>query len=307
MKRHCASFLFKPPRLKRPCVATIGTFDGVHCGHKKIIDSVIASSRKLKIASLVITFDSNPRLILKKTFSGSITTLEDKKAVFAQSGVDYVWVMKTDSGILGYSAYDFLLFIKKYFDIKELIVGDDFRFGKDALHGAHNLSRLAEEFEFKFSVIKKLSFGTRAVSSTHIRSFLQAGDIAAVNKFLGRAYSFNGIVVKGRGNGKALGFPTANIKVGEHIIPANGVYAGMCRVGKKVYPAAINIGTNPTITDQSRLTIEAHILNFHKNITGRKVELIFLKRLRAEKKFPSREALVAAIARDVERIRAITC
>jgi riboflavin kinase/FMN adenylyltransferase len=275
----------------------------VHLGHKKIIDAVTAAARKGKLDSLIITFDRHPRLVLKKPFTGSITTLEDKKEIFAQTGVKHVWFLKADSGVLNYSAHDFLSLVKKYFDLKVLIVGDDFRFGKDALHGAHNLDKLAKEFGFKTRVIKKMLLSGKAVSSTYIRELIQPGDITAANKFLGRAYSFKGVVVTGRGNGRKLGFPTANIRAGEHIIPANGVYAGKCRVGKKVYPAAINIGTNPTVTCADKLTIEAHILNFKKNITGRKVELFFLKRLRSEKKFPSRNALIAAIARDVEYIR----
>ena len=303
MKKHCAHFLFKPSVKQLSCVATIGTFDGVHLGHKKIIDTVMTAAHKHKLASLIITFDRHPRLVLKKPFTGSITALEDKKEIFARTGIDYVWLLKTDSGVLDYSAHDFLSLVKKYFYIKELIVGDDFRFGKDALHGAHNLDKLASEFGFTSRVVKKMLISGKAVSSTYIRELIRSGDIVRANKFLGRAYSFKGVVVSGRGNGRKLGFPTANIRVGEHIIPANGVYAGKCRVGKKVYPAAINIGTNPTITGSDKLTIEAHLLNFKKNITGRKIELFFLKRLRAEKKFPSRNALTAAIARDVERVR----
>jgi len=303
MKKHCAHFLFKPSLVKHPCVATIGTFDGVHLGHKKIIDIVTATARKGKLASLIITFDRHPRLVLKKPFTGSITTLEDKKGIFAQAGIDYVWFLKSDSGVLDYSAHDFLLLVKKYFDLKELIVGDDFRFGKDALHGAHNLDKLAKEFGFTSRVVKKMLLSGKAVSSTYIRELIQSGNIEQANKFLGRVYSFKSLVVTGRGNGRKLGFPTANIRVGEHITPANGVYAGKCRVGKNIYPAAINIGTNPTVTCADKLTIEAHILNFKKNITGRKIELFFLKRLRVEKKFPSRQGLIEAIARDVEHVR----
>lgn len=286
-----------------PCVATIGTFDGVHRGHQKIIKAVITAARKRRVASLVITFDRHPRLVLNKQFGGCVTTLEDKKAILAGTGIDYAWFLKTACGILEYRAHNFLSWAKKYFDFKELIVGDDFRFGKDALHGAHTMDTLAKKFGFRYRVLSKQKISGKVISSSRVRELILAGDVKAACRLLGRDYSFKGEVVTGEGKGRILGFPTANICAGGHIIPGNGVYAARVCVNNKKYPAAVNIGTKPTVSSTGELTIEAHILNFKKNIVGKTIEIFFLDKLRGEKKFSSKEDLIEAIARDIEYIK----
>lgn len=295
----------KLPIRKENCVVAIGAFDGLHLGHKTIVNKLISRARRLGVKSLVITFDSHPRKILKKNHTfGVITSNEDKAAILKTLGVDMVWFLKTDLNLLNMPAHDFLLFVNKYFSIKELIAGDDFRFGKDALHGAHTMEKLACEFGFNYQIVNKQKQNNKFISSSAVRRMLAGGDVYSASKFLGRLYCVKGVVVAGKGNGMRFGFPTANILVKDYIIPSSGVYAGKCIVGHGEYITAINIGSNPTVNRDGKETLEAHLLDFKKNIVGKNVELYFFKKLRNEKKFSSIENLINAIKNDVQYIRA---
>ncbi len=291
------------PRVKRRCIVAIGVFDGVHRGHQTVLSKLTERAKKLHLSSLVITFDPHPRAVLGRQFWGNITTREDKQAIMARAGIDYLWFLKTDRDLLGLTAEEFLLFVGRHFAIDELVVGDDFRFGKDAAHGAHTMDKLAKEFGFRFFILPKTKVAGKSASSSYIRNLLQAGRIRSANRLLGRDYAFKGKVVEGEGRGRTLGFPTANIRIGDHILPAHGVYAGYAVVGKVRYPAAISIGTKPTFTAVGDLTVEVYLLGFHGNLVGKNIELCFLDRLRDEKRFASVAALISAIRRDVARVK----
>jgi len=293
----------KLPKRKIPCVAAIGAFDGVHLGHQKILNKVISRAKHLGINSLVITFDSHPRKFLKNNYvSAMLTSNADKAVILKELGIDCVWFLKTDRDLLNMEAHDFLLLVNKYFRVVEFVAGDDFRFGKDALHGAHTLNKLADKFDFGHFIFKKKKFGSKSISSSLVRQMVASGDVVNAARFLGKPYSLYGVVVSGKGNGKRFGFPTANILPDDYIIPAGGVYAGKCVVNGREYIAAINIGNNPTVNNNNKQTIEAHLIGFKKNIIGQNVRLIFIKRIRDEKKFSSLEDLITAIRNDVQHI-----
>ncbi|MCP4653150.1 MAG: bifunctional riboflavin kinase/FAD synthetase [Candidatus Omnitrophica bacterium] len=295
-------FYGKFPSKRIECVATIGVFDGLHLGHRYIIDKVKDYAKKEKIPSLVITFDVPPRLILNKQFSGCISTLEDKIETFRSLGVSYLWVLKTRNSLLRLSGEDFLNFVFRHLAVKKIIVGSDFRFGRRGRYNAETLNKFGKKFGFKVSSIKKRKLDKEIISSSLLRELIKKGNIKDTNKFLGRNYSFKGEVIKGVGKGKKLGFPTANISTINRAVVPKGVYAASVKVGTKTYLAAVNIGTKPTITRSKKVIIETHIINFSKDIIGKEIEISLLKRIRDEKKFSSLEKLKQAIAADVSHV-----
>jgi riboflavin kinase/FMN adenylyltransferase len=290
----------------KPCVvAAIGTFDGVHLGHQLIINKVVERARKLSLKSLVVTFDSHPRNILNDSLSHTlITDIKEKVSLIRSYGIDHVLVLKTDKELLKMSAYDFLKFIGKKFTIKELVSGSDFRFGRDAQHGAHTTQEISRDFGFKFHILHKKKIGAVVAASSHIRTLISQGKVDEARKILGRYYMLSGTVIRGRGIGHRLGFATANMSCEKNIFLHRGVYAACAIMGKKMFPAAVNVGVNPTVVSRGQLSVEAHLLDFNKNILGKKVKLYFLKYLRREKKFSSRDKLIAAIAADIISVRA---
>lgn len=291
------------PSKRVPCVATIGVFDGIHRGHRFILEKVRAEAGKLNAASLLITFDKPPRVVLKKPFDGCLSDLADKKNITASLGIDYVWFLKARKGLLKLSGKEFIVYILKYFDIKKIIVGDDFRFGTGAQNNVDCLQGFAKEHNFDFLVVKKIRTNGRIVSSSAIRRLVQRADFARAGALLGRRYSLKGRVVKGRGFGRKIGFPTANISTGNYVIPPRGVYAGLADFARKKYLCAVNIGIKPTVTSRRSATVEAYIIDFKKNISGKIITLYFLRKIRAEKKFSSLSKLKTAIAGDVARIQ----
>ncbi len=304
------------------CIATVGVFDGIHLGHQFILKKVKEAAKKRGVASLVITFDVPPQRFLakkkltshcrpKKAFIGAITDANDKAALIGALGIDYLWFLKTRESLLRLSARDFISYIQRYFKIEELIVGRDFRFGHRGGGDLRDLKNLGSKHEFELSIIGKKNKNKQVVSSSLIRQFIRCGQLKEAEQFLGRSFSLKGKVFKGRGLGLQFGFPTANIKAGNYIIPMRGVYAAYAVLGRKVYLAAVNVGLRPTCARKSACArqgtfsgvigpvIEAHILNLKKNILGKTIKIIFLEKIRKEKKFSSFEALKSAISKDI--------
>lgn len=303
----------KLPSKRIDCVATIGTFDGIHKGHKFILDKVVKSARKKGLKSLVITFDLTPQQFLghkalhnnwrsTKVFSGILCDLDQKISFIQPLGIDYLWFLKTKQRLLELSSETFLNYIFRYFAIKELIVGEDFRFGYAGKGDVAYLKNIASKFGFKLKVVSKIKFKKEPISSSRIRSYLKEAKFKNAKQILGRRFSLKGKVIKGRGVGKLLNFPTANILVGDYVVLPRGVYAACVILAKKKYLAAVNIGRSPTMTSMKKCIIEAYIINFNKNILGKMIEIVFLKRLRDELKFSNSLDLKSAIAKDVRQI-----
>lgn len=297
------------------CIATVGVFDGIHLGHQFILQKVKETARKKGLASLLITFDISPQQFLskknllhhhrpEKAFSGSLTARDEKTALISSLGIDYLWFLKTKKSLLSLSARDFIDYIQRYFKIEMIIVGEDFRFGHRGRGDLRRLELLAGEHRFELSIIKKKVKNKKVISSSLIRQLIQKGRLKEAKQLLGRNFSLKGRVFRGKGIGSRLGFPTANISASGYVMPACAVYAASVVLEKKIYLAAVNVGLRPTFRKIKGPIIEAHILNLKKNILGKTVKIVFLEKIREEKKFPSPEALKTAIGKDIERLTA---
>ena len=293
------------------CVVTVGVFDGIHLGHQFILKKVKETAKKKDIPSLLITFDIPPQQFLnkkkllhhrrpEKAFIGSLTSRNEKIDLVSSLGIDYLWFLRTKRSLLKLSAQSFINYIQKYFNIEKLIVGEDFRFGHKGTGDLSDLKKLANEHKFDLSIIRKKAKNNKIISSSLIRQLIQKGELSQTKQLLGRCFSLRGKIVRGRGVGSKLGFSTANISASDYVIPACGVYAAYAILGKKTYLSATNIGMVPTFGKVKGPVIEAHILNFKKNILGKTIKIVFLERLRDEKEFSSHHALVSAISKDIK-------
>jgi len=300
----------KLPFKKKKCVATIGAFDGVHLGHRFILRKVKDEARKKGISSLAISFDIHPSKLLSKShpastkvYTGNIINHRQKKALIKSEGLDYIWFLKTHRSFLKLSGKEFLEYILRYFDIAELIVGEDFHFGYKGQAGIEYLKKASRDYNFDLKIIRKIKKSGVTISSSLIRKLIKAAEFNKVKFFLGRSYCLEGKVIKGKGLGQRLGFPTANIRFFDYIIPQQGVYAACINISGKNYLCGINIGTRPTVSRYKKQSLEAYIINFNKNILGKVVRIYFLKRIRGEKKFPSHKQLSRAITNDIKYIK----
>lgn len=303
--------IFNSLPLKRvKCIATVGVFDGIHLGHQYILKKVRDAAKAEGLASAVITFDILPQQFLtnrrlklhcrpEKTFIGCLTDQEQKRALISSLGLDYLWFLKTKESLLKLSAQDFINYIQKYFKIERLIVGEDFRFGHRGGGDLKDLRKLGSKYKFQLSTIKKRVKNKKVISSSLIRKFIQQSQLKEAKELLGHNFSLTGKVFKGKGLGRRLGFPTANIYAGKYVTPAAGVYAAWVIFKKKTYLAAVNVGFRPTLLKTSQPIIETHILNFGKNILGKTIKIVFLAKIRKEQKFSSPQALAAAISKDL--------
>lgn len=292
------------PSKRKECVAAIGVFDGIHRGHQFILKKLKADSLRLSLPALLITFDILPQLVLNKRFGGCLMDLDDKKAVLRSLNLDYLWFLPTRTSLLRLSGEEFIKFILNHFCIRKIIVGEDFRFGYRRGRDIKCLRKFARQHCFEVAVLKKKVIAGRIISSSLIRELIQKGDFKTVKKFLGRNYSLKGEVRRGRRFGRKLGFPTANIYTTDYVIPAPGVYAAQGYIGKRSYPAAVNIGANPTVSRRGQKTMEAHIINFRGCLLGKIIKVTFLEKIRDEEKFPSVALLAAAIAQDIRYVKA---
>jgi len=298
----------KLPSRKRACIATIGLFDGVHFGHQFLLRQVHQEASKRHLASLAITFDVPPqrfaaiRTTSKNIALGLLTDLEDKETIFASLGIDCLWLLKTNNRLLKLSGEQFLQYLLRYFLIKKIIVGEDFRFGYQGHGNWRTLKKLSRRYGLKVSVIEKRRKHGIVVSSSLIREYIKRAAFTSAKAMLGRDYCLKGKIIQGSGYGKLLGFPTANIHPFDYIVPSSGVYAGIAQIERRAFVCALNIGLRPTVNRAERDVIEAHLINFSGNILGKVIRIFFLEKIRLEKKFSSQEALQKAILRDINYI-----
>ncbi|MFA6281184.1 MAG: bifunctional riboflavin kinase/FAD synthetase [Candidatus Omnitrophota bacterium] len=293
------------------CVASIGVFDGVHLGHKFILEKLREKSRELKLPSLVVTFDIHPQTLLQKRnpkiqkpFPGFLTDLKSKAKFLEREGIDYVWFLKVSKSLLGLSGKEFLDYLFGRFKVKYIIVGEDFRFGHNGKSNIRYLERISRQYGFGVMVLKKIEKAKNTISSSLIRRLIKKSHFTKIENFLGREFYIEGKVIKGIGYGRKLGFPTANLDCDGYVIPKEGVYAARIELNKKHYLSAVNIGVRPTMFKNTAQTLEVHILHFKKNILGKKIRISFIKKLRDEKKFSSENELKQAIAKDIAHIKA---
>ncbi|MBI1912054.1 MAG: bifunctional riboflavin kinase/FAD synthetase [Deltaproteobacteria bacterium] len=290
-------------KIKNP-VLTLGNFDGLHLGHRKIIKKVAERAKELKTKSVVFTFDPHPlKVVAPHKSPPLILDSEEKAKLISEFGIDYLIFAKFTKEFASTHPRQFVEnVLVKGLSVKEVWVGHDFSFGHGKAGNVDYLRHLGEELGFKVFVMPAFKKSGAIVSSSRIRELVKTGNVRGAATLLGRNFKIKGKVVRGKDIGKEIGFPTANLKVSSEIIPENGVYVAYASVAGKSHPAVLNIGTAPTFGGKERC-VEVHILDFKNNIYGKKMEVSFVKRLRSEKTFKSKEALVTQIRKDTEKAR----
>ena len=289
-------------------VITQGTFDGVHLGHQHVLKQVVNLAKLYKKPSLLITFHPHPRLVVdpQNTNIKLLSSIEEKAKKILEMGIDYVLVLSFTHEISQYSPREFVneILVKKL-NVQCMVVGYDHRFGKNRSGVFQELTTLASEFNFDVKEIDASEIEEIAVSSTRIRKALSSGNLTSANELLGRPYTLSGTVVQGKQLGRQLGYPTANILIDEpyKLIPPNGVYIGYTLIGETKYKIMLNIGVRPTVDGTSQ-TIEAHILDFSKDIYNTQITLFLVQFLREEQRFDGLDALKIQLQKDEAKTRA---
>lgn len=285
-------------------VLTLGNFDGLHLGHQELIKMVMKRARETGAVGMVVTFRPHPlKILAPEKCPPLISIYEEKIALFEKLGLDVLVKIPFTLDFSAMSPEDFTRGILcDLLGAREIFVGYNYRFGKGRAGDVGTLKRLGKEYGFVVREIEQISLDGEVISSTKIRKLLAEGSVEHAARLLGRAYAITGVVVKGDGRGRGLGFPTANIAPKHSIIPADGVYAVRFFVREKFYDGIANVGMRPTF-DEKRLTIEVHILDFDEDIYGEEISLYFLGRIREERKFKSPDDLVRQIASDIRTAR----
>lgn len=283
---------------------TVGTFDGVHLGHRTLIGKLVDKAREIGGRSVLVTFNPHPREVLHGGHNtvGLLTTLKERAEILHQLGVDVMVVIPFDRDFSLLSSQDFIqkiLFSK--IGIAEFIIGYDHQFGKNREGTIKTVEELAQTLGYKVHLIQAHEVAHRTVSSTLIRrALVEQGDVALARTMLGRPYPLSGMVVHGDKKGRMLGFPTANLKIEEtrKVIPKIGVYAVEVLLDGKVYQGMLNIGFRPTVTNSKELRIEVNIFDFFDDIYGRELRVRFYHKIRDEKKFSGLDALRSQLQQD---------
>ena len=285
-------------------VLTIGCFDGVHLGHQQILKALVEEAAAIDGTPAVMTLEPHPRQFFSPDNAPNILTGNSVKYHLLEAcGVKALYVLPFDCEAATLSPQQFVeSIIVDRCNAERIVVGHDFAFGNHATGDYDYLVSVAAQHGFEARQIPPLIIRGQRVSSTLIRERVIQGEVENLKEFLGRDFSLSGTVISGRGIGRILGFPTANLDIGPSVVPAHGVYVAKAIVQGVSYPSAVNIGIAPTIRDAHPL-VEAHLLDFEGTLNEKEMELILYKRLRPEKKFASRNELISAIAADVQYIR----
>lgn len=290
--------------LKAP-VATIGNFDGLHLGHRKIIDQVLSRAGALRGVALLVTFDPHPLALLAPERAPSmLATPEQKLALLSEAGLDVVLILPFTPALAGVTAEEFVGdYLSRGLDAREVYVGENFNFGRGRKGNADLLMRLCESRGIRAAKVPEVCYLDSPISSSRIRRALRSGEVELARELLGRPHGIAGTVVHGVGRGADLGFPTANLAAHDQLVPQDGVYVTLLTVEGESHPSVTNIGSRPTFAE-GEFTIETHLLDGMGDIYDRTIEIRFLARLRQELKFESVEELVQQVRKDVERARA---
>jgi riboflavin kinase/FMN adenylyltransferase len=285
----------------KPTIVTIGTFDGVHLGHQKIVTQITKNAHALNCESLVLSFFPHPRMVLQEsTEMKQLNTLNEKIALLDNLGIDNLVVHPFDREFSRLTAEEF---VKKVlvdvFKIKKIIIGHDHRFGRNRTATIDDLINFGETYGFEVEQISAKEINEVSISSTKIRNALLEGNIELATNFLGYDYSLTGIIIKGKQLGRTIGYPTANITIEEDykLIPNNGVYIVKSVLNGKTVFGMMNIGTRPTV-DGTKQTIEINFFDFKQDLYGQKITISLLHRMRSEQKFESIDALKNQLGKD---------
>ncbi len=287
--------------------AGIGNFDGIHLGHKKIIDAVKRHSEGNSTRSCVITFNPHPQKVLGRKEVSLIFPLERRFKMLESTGIDAVICLDFTRELSKVSAENFIKdLLLERLRIKDIVVGPGFSFGHKRKGNVDLLRSMGETHGFNTVVAEVARVDDQVVSSSAIRNLVRDGEISKANRFFGYDYYIEGVVVEGERRGRKLGFPTVNLDTEWEILPKPGVYATYVRLSDGFHESITNIGIRPTF-EESKLTVETHIFDFSDDLYGKKVGVNFVERLRDEKRFASVDELVAQIEHDIAAVREILC
>lgn len=293
------------------CVATIGNFDGIHLGHQAIISQLKEIAGKHDLPTVIITFEPQPQEYFSpENAPARLTRLREKIEEMERLSVDRLICLRFNSELASLSPRDFVKrLLIEGLDIRHLVVGDDFRFGKDRQGDYATLEKMADEFGYQLEHTATCSFAGERISSTRIRQALANDDLNLARELLGRDYAISGRVVHGDKRGKSLGFPTANMELHRLHSPVAGVYVTRVHIMRRrqgadetIHPAVTSVGTRPMF-DGEGMRLETHILDFDESLYAKHIRVVFLKKLRAEDNFSNVDDLIKAIATDIENAR----
>lgn len=282
-------------------IVTIGTFDGVHIGHQKIIEKLIQETKKADCESLILTFFPHPRMVLNGSSSIKLlNTINEKSSLLEKMGLDNLVVHPFDKKFSNLSAEEFVkTILVDSFNIKKIIIGYDHRFGNNRAANIDDLISFGKKYDFEVEQISAQEIDSVSVSSTKIRDAITDGNMIVANEFLGYDYILSGKIIIGKQLGRTIGFPTANIKIEENykLIPKNGVYIVKSHLQEKTVFGIMNIGLNPTVNGED-LSIEVHFLDFDADLYNKNITVSVIARIRDEQKFTSIDLLKAQIQED---------
>jgi riboflavin kinase/FMN adenylyltransferase len=290
-------------RMNQTTTATIGTFDGVHTGHRKIIDEVIRLAHTENHVSIILTFEPHPRTVINRKSNQPLTLLtnfEEKLNLLQNTGIDQLIIIPFTREFAGMEYQDFVknILVEKA-RVAWIVVGHDHTFGKNRQGNFEALQRLSLQYQFRLKEVGPYQYDGQTISSSQIRDLLLAGEVSRAAVMLGYSYTMQGRVVPGAGRGRKLTFATANIELSDRqkLIPGNGVYTVECRIKNKLYRGMANIGFRPTFGGKDR-TVEVHVFDFADMIYGEQIQISYLKRIRGEIKFKNETDLIRQLQQD---------
>lgn len=287
-------------------ILTIGFFDGVHCGHRYLIDYMRTIAEKEQLKSAILTFWPHPRMVLHKEYQPQLlNTIEEKQEKLCQLNIDYCYQIPFTIELSNLSAYDFMKnILREKMHVKHLIIGYDHRFGHNRLEGFEDYNRYGKALGIEVSQAPVFSIENKNISSSLIRRLLISGEVSQANNFLGYPYTLTGEVVHGKKIGQTIGFPTANLSPNTttKVIPSAGVYAVKIVYKKELFSGMACIGTRPTLETNGSTSIEINIFDFNRKIYGETLSIQFYEFIRPLYKFSDKEELKAALQSDMENV-----
>ena len=298
------TYIIRNPKLlnlNKKYFITVGTFDGVHLGHQKIITHLVKKAKQKNCGTLLLTFDPHPRKVVQPSNAPMLLqTIEERSEILSKLGLEIIFVQPFTKAFSKLNAEEYVKdILVNQLNVEHLLVGYNHRFGKNRNANIFDLKKLGKKYKFSVGEIQAHIVNKITVSSTKIRHAINNGNIKYANSLLGHTYKLKGIVMKGRQNGKKIGFPTANVKINERekILPKNGVYAVKVNYNEMTNLAMMNIGTNPTFSG-NYISNEVHLINWDGNLYKKEIEIFFIERIRDEKKFNSIQDLSIQLQND---------
>jgi riboflavin kinase/FMN adenylyltransferase len=296
------------PKFKN-AILTMGTYDGVHFGHRQIIKRVTELAQEIGGESIMLTYDPHPRIALNpNTKLQLLCTLDEKIEMLSQFDLDHVVIAPFTKEFASIDAKDYVTeFLLKHFSPHTIVIGYDHHFGKNRMGNIDLLKELSNTYNYNVEEISKQTIDDIAVSSTKIRNALLEGNVTTANQLLLSPYTLKGRIIHGNKIGRTLGFPTANVDIleSQKLIPHIGVYAVKVEYNLEIFDGVLSIGYRPTVVEDSKLTVEVFIFDFSKSIYDEELKIIFIEKIRDEVKFESREELIEKMHEDVAKAKVI--